>query len=119
MNEQAMVGPPITNDPLTVVKGGWDGVVVSFGDDCDDDTFNSIYGALERGRYNLRVTRIGGQHDDGSIASTITENVILVNSGHSVETGVFRLLLEHTEDGAPVGDVYAVEFDDILSIHIY
>lgn len=120
MTEQPLQAAPLTGT-LAPVAGGWDGVVVSFSEGCDDDTFNLIFGELISRQYSLRITRKGGERADGSIASTIEEDARMVGTGRTVEAGWFRVhfLRLDEETGAPVGDEYAIEFDDVLAIHIY
>jgi hypothetical protein len=82
-----------------VGRGGFDGVLVTFGDGCDIDTWESIFGAIARG-YTVRLTTRAGEVE-GECRSVSEEESFVA--------------LYRSDDDERV----EIPISDVLAIHIY
>lgn len=90
----------------TEAAGGFEGVHVSFGENCDLNTFEQMFPSP----YVLRISSVDEDFD--------------VASGHYFtrnEDGYVILRARRNDDQAngPVGDEFSTLIDDIIAVHVY
>ncbi len=90
------------------VPGGWDGLVLSFGEGCDDDTINRTLGAYF-GDCVIELTMKDGRR----FAVTSTDSV-RVDGDLALE-----FMLHDDETGKPVGPTRTERFADIVGVLIF
>lgn len=91
---------------MTEPAAGWNGVLVSFGDGCDDDTLNMVFPSA----YVIRVTPAEG--DDFDLADG---HYFIYTDGYVVLRG-----RKFDDDlGKGIGEEFDTPFEDIVAIQVY
>lgn len=87
--------------------GGLDGVVVTFGDGADGDTWRNLFGHLEQGGYYVCIQRTNGEQVEG-----ITTDIDDGEAGWVLD--------EVNEDtGDPNGILHGTPVEEVGGVHIY
>lgn len=84
---------------------GWNGVTVTFGDGCDADTLNTMFGPMVQRGYVVRLN----------------DQDILLRAIETLEDGTCALVGKPFREDDTYDDVAdeRIPFDDIATIHIY
>lgn len=85
--------------------GGLNGVLVTFGDGCDGDTWSGLFGHLEAG-YSVDVLSVAGEVVEGHCTDV-----------NDAEAGF--VVDEVDEDGDGNGILHAVPVDEVAGVHIW
>jgi hypothetical protein len=91
---------------MTEHAAGYNGVLVSFGDGCDDDTLNLVFHSA----YVIRVTPFEGEDFDLADGHTFTfKDGYVVLRGRKFDDDL----------GKGIGEEFDTPFEDIVAIQIY
>lgn len=87
------------------MSGGMDGVLVTFGDGADLDTWETLFGHLAAGNYVVRLTRVDGSTVEGYCTSVVEDGCVVVEVTD--------------DDGEAIGEIAAPLIEQVAGIHIY